>query len=50
MDIDLDELRFHRDRINAVTNRMSWNPPDETGCEITYLRVPQSCLMEAPLR
>ena len=46
MDIDLDELRYHRDRINRVTEQMKWNPPDETDCEITYLRVPQACLME----
>ena len=42
----MDELRSRRDHINAVTNRMLWNPPDETGCDITYLRVPQSSLME----
>ena len=46
MDIDIDELRCHRDRINRVTERMTWNQPDETGCDITYLRVPESCLME----
>ena len=46
MDINMDELRSRRDHINAVTSRMVWNPPDETGCDITYLRVPQSSLME----
>ena len=35
MDINMDELRSRRDHINAVTSRMVWNPPDETGCDIT---------------
>ena len=46
MDIDLNDLRSRCDHINAVTNRMVWNPPDETGCDITYLRVLPSSLMD----
>ena len=39
MDIDMNELRRRRDEINMLSAQAKWDPPDETGCKITYLRV-----------
>ena len=39
MDIDLNELRRRRDEINMLSAQAKWDPPDENGCTITYLRV-----------
>ena len=39
MDFDMNELRRRKDEINMHSAQAKWNPPDETGCTITYLRV-----------
>lgn len=49
MHIDMDEFRSHRDRINAITANTPFAPPDEDGCSVTYLRVPQVSLEEGLL-